>query len=93
MFESVLGTLKKYADFSGRASRQEFWLFFAFVLLANAAARIVGMMFGMGFALSGLVGLLLIVPQIAVAVRRLHDVGKWPNSQTYGFLECMYPYS
>jgi uncharacterized membrane protein YhaH (DUF805 family) len=76
LFESAFQTLRKYADFSGRASRQEFWLFFAFVLIANAAARIVGMMFGMGLGLSGLVGLVLIVPQIAVAVRRLHDVGR-----------------
>ena len=75
-FESAMQTLRKYADFSGRASRQEFWFFFAFVLLANALARVVGMMFGMGYALSSLVALLLIVPQVAVAVRRLHDVGR-----------------
>ena len=68
-------TLRKYADFSGRASRQEFWLFFAFVLLANALARIVGVMFGLGLSFSGLVGLLLLLPQVAVAIRRLHDVG------------------
>ena len=76
MFESARQTLKKYADFSGRASREEFWLFFAFVIVANAVAGIVGALLGMRGILSGLVGLLLIVPQIAVAVRRLHDVGK-----------------
>jgi uncharacterized membrane protein YhaH (DUF805 family) len=76
LFESAFYTLKKYADFNGRASRQEFWLFFVFVIVANALTGIVGMLFGFGPALSGLVGLLLIVPQVAVAVRRLHDVGK-----------------
>lgn len=76
LFESAMQTLRKYADLSGRASRQEFWLFFFFILIANSATRLVGLMFGMGFALSGLVGLLLVVPQVAVAVRRLHDVGK-----------------
>ncbi|WP_395623061.1 DUF805 domain-containing protein [Sphingomonas daechungensis] len=76
LFESARQTLKKYADFSGRASREEFWLFFAFVIVANAVAGIVGALLGMRGILSGLVGLLLIVPQIAVAVRRLHDVGK-----------------
>lgn len=75
MFESAMQTFRKYADFSGRASRQEFWLFFAFVLIVNAAVRFIGMMTGMGLGLSGLVGLLLIVPQFGVAVRRLHDVG------------------
>ena len=76
IFESSLQTLKKYAEFNGRASRQEFWSFFAFVIIANALTGLVGLMFGVGPALSGLVGLLLIIPQIAVAVRRLHDLGK-----------------
>jgi len=80
IFESALHTLKKYADFSGRASRSEFWYFFAFVLLAQAAARLLDALFGHGGTLpgpvAGLVGLLLLVPQIAVAARRLHDVGR-----------------
>jgi uncharacterized membrane protein YhaH (DUF805 family) len=76
VFESALQTLRKYAEFNGRASRQEFWCFFAFVIIANAVTGLVGMLFGFGPALSGLVGLLLIVPQIAVAVRRLHDLNK-----------------
>ena len=76
LFESALHTLKKYADFSGRASREEFWLFFAFVIIANAIAGLVGVLLGMSGLLPGLVGLLLLIPQIAVAVRRLHDLGK-----------------
>ena len=76
VFESAFQTLKKYAEFNGRASRQEFWCFFAFVIIANAVAGLLGMLLGFGPALSGLVGLLLIVPQIAVAVRRLHDLNK-----------------
>ncbi|HKX92775.1 MAG TPA: DUF805 domain-containing protein [Sphingomicrobium sp.] len=76
LLESAFYTLRKYADFNGRASRQEFWLFFVFVIVVNALTGIVGMLLGFGAALSGLVGLLLIVPQIAVAVRRLHDVGR-----------------
>jgi uncharacterized membrane protein YhaH (DUF805 family) len=76
VFESAFQTLKKYADFNGRASRHEFWCFFAFVIVTNAVCGLVGMLLGFGPALSGLVGLLLIVPQIAVAVRRLHDLNK-----------------
>lgn len=68
-------TLKKYADFSSRASREEFWCFFAFVIIVNALAGIVGAMFGARL-IAGLIGLLLVIPQIAVAVRRLHDLGK-----------------
>ena len=76
IFQSALETLRKYADFNGRASRQEFWFFVVFVIIANAVAGLVGMLFGFGSLLPGLVGLLLIVPQLAVAVRRLHDLGK-----------------
>ena len=76
IFQSALQTLKKYADFSSRASREEFWCFFAFLIIANAVASFVGLLLGFGAALSGIVGALLIIPQLAVAVRRLHDLGK-----------------
>ncbi|HEX6410936.1 MAG TPA: DUF805 domain-containing protein [Sphingomicrobium sp.] len=76
LLDSALYTLKKYADFSGRASREEFWCFFAFVIIANAVASLVGAVLRVGPMLSAAVGLLLIIPQLAVAVRRLHDIGK-----------------
>ena len=75
VFQSAIETLKKYADFNGRASREEFWCFFAFVIIANAVASFVGLLLG-ALMLSGIVGLLLVIPQVAVAVRRLHDLGK-----------------
>ena len=75
LLESALSTLKKYAVFSGRASREEFWCFFAFVIITNAAAGLIGVLLG-ARAIGGLIGLLLFIPQIAVAVRRLHDLGK-----------------
>jgi uncharacterized membrane protein YhaH (DUF805 family) len=74
VFQSALQTLKKYAEFNGRASRHEFWCFVVFVIIVNALTGLLGMMFG--YILSGLIGLLLVIPQIAVAVRRLHDLGK-----------------
>jgi uncharacterized membrane protein YhaH (DUF805 family) len=74
--ESIVQALRKYADFKGRASRSEFWCFLAFVVVAQAVAGFVGLLFGVGPALSGIVGALLIIPQLSVAVRRLHDVGK-----------------
>ena len=67
-FESVAHSFKRYADFKGRASRSEFWIFFAFVILLNIVAGIFGMRVG------GIVALILFVPQLSVAVRRLHDV-------------------
>ena len=76
LFQSAYYTLSKYAVFSGRTSRSEFWCFFAFVIIAQAVSGLVGVLLGLGSVLAGLVGLLLTIPQIAVAVRRLHDLGR-----------------
>jgi uncharacterized membrane protein YhaH (DUF805 family) len=76
VFHSAFQTLKKYADFNGRASREEFWCFFAFVIISQSAAALVGLLFGLGAMLSGIGVPLLLIPQLAVAVRRLHDVGR-----------------
>ena len=77
-FQSAFATLKKYADFKGRASRAEFWYFFFFVIIVQVAASFLGLVLGgLGsMAFSSLVLLLLFVPQLAVAVRRLHDVSR-----------------
>jgi len=79
-FDQIIQSLKKYADFKGRASRSEFWTFFFFVLIAQAVARLFDVMLTGGSYLTGpvamLTGLLLFVPQLSVAVRRLHDVNR-----------------
>jgi len=64
-----MGCLQKYAVFTGRARRQEFWTF----ALCN-------MIIGVIPCIGMLAGILTIVPSIAVGVRRLHDTnrsGKW----------------
>lgn len=79
--------LSKYATFSGRASRSEFWLWVLFTLILMAITRlvdatVVGPMLGFGSfqpeagqPLSLLVSLALLLPSVAVAARRLHDIG------------------
>jgi len=77
-----LTVLKKYAVFSGRARRKEYWMFalfnFIFSILAVVIDSVLGtaseeMGYGIFYALYTLVVLL---PSLAVLVRRLHDVGK-----------------
>ena len=78
-FEMAMQPLKKYADFKGRASRSEFWTFLVFVMLAQAVARVLDVFFGRGLtfgAFSMLAAVALFVPQLAVTVRRLHDVNR-----------------
>jgi uncharacterized membrane protein YhaH (DUF805 family) len=74
--------MEKYADFSGRAPRAEYWwyalaLFVAFIVL-GILEGIVGLkgMIGAYGPLTALLWLATIVPSLAVAVRRLHDTGR-----------------
>jgi uncharacterized membrane protein YhaH (DUF805 family) len=71
MIESVKGSLSKYAVFSGRATRREFWTFYLFYLVVNFAAGFVG-----SPLVENLVTLGLITPLVACGARRMHDVGK-----------------
>ncbi len=77
-----LKVLKQYADFSGRARRKEYWMFVLFnMIFANVATildNVLGIaMEGIGYGpLCGLYVLAMLIPGLAVAVRRLHDVGK-----------------
>ena len=68
-----LGCWKKYAEFSGRARRKEFWMFFLFNFLAFFALGIVDVVLGTSCALCGIYNLAAVIPGLAVLVRRLHD--------------------
>jgi len=71
-----LEVLKKYAVFSGRACRTEYWMFFLFnFIIAFALGFIEGIFKGPG-VLGGLYSLAVLLPAIAVGARRLHDTGR-----------------
>ena len=68
----------KYATFSGRATRSEYWFFILFYyLVAFCLGLIIGMI-GSDFSMAITLFLCipLLIPSIAVAVRRLHDTGR-----------------
>lgn len=74
--------LKNYAVFDGRAQRAEYWFFVLFsVLITMGLALIDGALglfqpdSGVGL-LSGLYSLAVLIPSLAVGVRRLHDTGR-----------------
>ena len=68
--QAISTCLSKYATFSGRASRPEFWWFFLFQLLVSLVTSFLGDL------INGLAALALLVPALAVGARRLHDIGK-----------------
>ncbi|GHT90439.1 aminopeptidase [Betaproteobacteria bacterium] len=92
-FLSILKT--KYADFEGRAGREEFWMYTLFVILVFIPLSIVA---AIAFAISNILGILLFgvlvlaaiglfVPSLAISVRRLHDTGR----SGWWYLICVIP--
>ena len=72
-----LMALKKYADFKGRSQRKEYWMFTLFNLLAFFVLSVVGSVLGdHAELLTGIYSLGVLLPSVAVTVRRLHDIGR-----------------
>lgn len=76
-----IAVLKKYAVFSGRARRKEYWMFVLFnIIFALVASALDTVVFGIAFDGFGPLyvayTLAVLVPGLAVSVRRLHDIGK-----------------
>ena len=77
-----LKVLKNYAVFSGRARRKEYWMFTLFNIIFSIIAIILDNILGTAIENVGyglfyfLYVLAVLIPSLAVSVRRLHDVGK-----------------
>jgi len=71
-----MDVLKKYAVFTGRASRAEYWYFILFNLIIGIVLSLVGRLIHDGGILGGLYSLAVFIPGLAVLFRRLHDIGK-----------------
>lgn len=68
--------LKKYAVFSGRARRAEYWMFYLFNILIAIAISIVEAIIGTAGILVGIYFLAIMLPILGVTVRRLHDTNR-----------------
>jgi uncharacterized membrane protein YhaH (DUF805 family) len=74
--EAIKSVFSKYATFSGRARRSEYWYFALFNFLIGLVLAIIGKILPFLAILSSLYGLAILIPGIAISVRRLHDIGK-----------------
>lgn len=97
--EWMLLPLKRYAQFSGRSRRKEFWMWLLFVVIVSIVLSVLDSLLGLGgssqvasspinphgFAygartrggiLTGIFTLAILIPNLAVSVRRLHDVDR-----------------
>src|SRR5690349_21225129 len=79
--ESVKICFSKYADFNGRATRSEFWWFILAVFIGGIVAAFLGHMINTVFSLA------VLIPELAVGARRLHDT----NRSGWWQLLCLIP--
>jgi uncharacterized membrane protein YhaH (DUF805 family) len=70
-----LHVLKNYALFKGRARRSEYWYFVLFNFIVTMIFVIIDQVMGSLF-LNNIYSLAVLIPSLAVAVRRMHDVNK-----------------
>ncbi|MER7518447.1 DUF805 domain-containing protein [Streptomyces sp. NPDC126499] len=70
-----LEAFKKYAVFSGRARRKEFWMFQLFNIIVSIVLSIIDQALGIQL-LSLIYVLAVLIPSLALSVRRLHDTGR-----------------
>jgi len=71
-----LEVLKKYAVFNGRARRKEYWMFFLINLIITCVLYFIEILAGGPGVVGGLYELAVLLPYIAVGVRRLHDTNR-----------------
>lgn len=80
VFDRYMSTLKKYFVFEGRASRNEYWTFTLLNMLIGFVLGFVETLMTYQSESTNIMGtlfqLVVFIPSIAVAVRRMHDVGK-----------------
>lgn len=83
--DAITAGFRNYAQFSGRAIRSEFWWWILFTTVVNAALNALNVSTSvgsilLGSSLSGVWSVGVIVPTLAVTVRRLRDAGRgWPE--------------
>jgi uncharacterized membrane protein YhaH (DUF805 family) len=71
-----LEVLKKYAVFSGRARRKEYWTFLLFNIIIGLVLGGIAWLAGGPDVLGSIYSLVVLIPGIAVSVRRLHDTDR-----------------
>ena len=67
---------ENYTNFSGRARRSEYWYFALMNLIIAIITAIIDKSLGLKFGTNTIYSLAVFIPGLAVAVRRLHDIGK-----------------
>ncbi len=89
--QHFINAFKLYGVFSGRSTREEYWMFTLIYLMVYIALSIIAYFINseMFSFLLGILSLAVIIPSISITTRRLHDVGRsgwWQLSPLIGYL-------
>lgn len=90
-----LRVVQNYVNFSGRARRKELWFFVLFNIIFSVVAMVIDNILGLAMKEVGygpvyiLYALAMLLPGLAVAVRRLHDIGKSGWHYLWALLPCI----
>lgn len=101
--QSIKSVFSKYATFTGRASRSEYWYFTLFNIIASTLLLLLGIAIGaatggsdgvpggliVGYILYIIYGLGVLIPSLAVTVRRLHDTNNSGWLILLGLIPCV----
>ena len=101
--QSIKSVFSKYATFTGRASRSEYWYFTLFNIITSTLLFLLGIAIGaatggsdgvpggliVGYILYIIYGLGVLIPSLAVAVRRLHDTNNSGWLILLGLIPCV----
>jgi uncharacterized membrane protein YhaH (DUF805 family) len=93
-----LQAIRQYADFSGRARRKEYWMFFLYNIIFLIMAILLDIALDTNFGPEPgpgifylLYALFMFIPSLALSVRRLHDTGKSGWSILFGLIPIAGP--
>lgn len=73
--EYFIDAFKRYADFSGRADRRQYWMFVLIYIIIYVILSIIDSALGT-FLLGLIFSLALLIPSLSIGARRLHDTGR-----------------
>ena len=76
IMQAVKTVLSSYAKFDGRSGRPEYWWWTLAYVIAYVVIYFVGGVLGLAQPLTAIFGLALLIPNIALSIRRFHDIGK-----------------
>ena len=74
--EYYIDAFRNYVNFNGRATRTQFWMFVLFNVIANVVLTVVAFILPFLAFLGTVYQLAVLLPQIAICTRRLHDTGR-----------------